>query len=172
MVEAVDPNSILFSLPPCAKSLPPGPLARHEDDWRQIEFVPSENSSHIEAELVDLATFIHVHRQGGVWSNLPSEGAPHPAREPRPDRLKAAKTPGDPLAIRSQGVIGGFALVDVTGGWLLYGQQSREGHIVNLALSPGAGARTSPEFAQAISQLGLMRNLILRGSNRPRRLQE
>lgn len=78
-VKTIDPSQLLYSLPTiCDRMAPLEPaqkpptsddLAFHEDDWRQIEFVPLADSEYIAAKLADLRQFKTAHQSGPGWTS-------------------------------------------------------------------------------------------------------
>jgi hypothetical protein len=77
-VAMMDPSQILYSLPTiCGRmaplETPPNrptdhDLSFHEDDWRQIEFVPLVDSDYIASKLAELRQFKIDHRSGPGWT--------------------------------------------------------------------------------------------------------
>jgi hypothetical protein len=159
-VRMLDPKEILFSLPTLcdpapeveASSAPSGTRRLHEDDWRQIEFVSASNRDHIQSELAALASFKRQHQKGAGWTGVY-------IRKEHPKPLTAiglqysVLPPFSTSSVTLSGrfVRGGFALSD-GGEWFIYGQQSSDGRIVQLAVSPGRSA-CSERFAAGLVQI-------------------
>jgi hypothetical protein len=165
----IDPGDLLFSLPTLCDPAPAIDNAStlgnhrplHEDDWRQIEFVPSTILAYIQKELENLAVFKQQHRRGPGWTNVYIRRE-HP--EPlshlglRSKTLPTLSASG--LSIGLEGKVkGGFALCDC-GDWFIYGQSTEAGHILHLALSPGRSLPSEP-FAQAVSRFARSSCLLL-----------
>jgi len=147
----IDPKSILFSLPTLCDGTPavePGTrpdncYSLHEDDWRQIEFVPQANRAYIDSELQSLAAFKLQNRRGPGWTSVYLRRE-HPVPLSTvglhlPQTLSLSESPlwlgsGPPWG----GLVkGGFALSDITN-WSIYGQRVANGQVVQLAVSNGA----------------------------------
>lgn len=170
---AIDPKDILFSLPTLCESTPAvDPLPRpdtcrslHEDDWRQIEFVPHTNRAHIEKELHSLAAFRKQYRRDQGWSKVYiRHGHPVPlaARQLRFEEMPALSL--SPLHIGSGppwgGLVkGGFALSD-SSNWFIYGQRTSDGKVLQLGLSPNASA-PSKILVEGLSQIAENLRLLL-----------
>jgi hypothetical protein len=158
--ELLDPRRILFSLPTLCEVTPeldtvPAPAGArvlHEDDWRQIEFVPHRNLTYLDRELSALAAFTKRHRKGAGWSQI------HLRKEhPTPLAWRALHLTSlpeltrSPLAVNGRTVQDGFALHD-GGPWFLYGQSTPGGDVQQLGISP-APAAPSARFAAAVSHI-------------------
>ncbi len=132
----------------------------HEDDWRQIEFVPVSDHDYVRHELAALDAFKTEHRMGMGWDSMY-------LRKEYPEPLAALDLkytvlptfPFSPLSLSGRSVHGGFALSD-SAGWFLYGQRSSEGGIINLAVSPGRSA-CSAEFASGLVGITQVANVML-----------
>jgi len=168
-----DPKKILFSLPTLCESTPavyqaPRPevgRSIHEDDWRQIEFVPLTNRTHIEKELQALTSFKQQHRRGPGWTSVY-------IRREHPTQLVAtgldfAKMPSLPVSTLWLGsgppwgglVKGGFALAE-SSNWFIYGQRAPEGKVIQLALFPSASP-LSTAMSKILSRMSSELRLIL-----------
>jgi hypothetical protein len=167
-VQLIDPKQILFSLPTLCDPAPAvdaGPAAAgarqlHEDDWRQIEFVPANNLDHIRKELEELAAFKREHQRANGWTQIYLR-----KEHPTPlaaIRLRFAALPvlsASDLALGGRPVRGGFALSE-GGPWFVYGQRTPEGAILHLAVSP-SGAACSKDFAQSLAMIAQSADLLL-----------
>jgi hypothetical protein len=167
-VQMLDPKQILFSLATLcdpapaveAKPIPAGARQLHEDDWRQIEFVPASNRDYIEKELERLAAFQREHRRGMGWDSVyvrkehPTPFATVGVRFADLPPLLASD-----LALGGHPVRGGFAL-SAGDGCFIYGQRTGEGGVLHLAISPG-GTACSREFARAVVQIAERSHLLL-----------
>jgi hypothetical protein len=167
-VRMVDPKDVLYTLPTLCDPAPaledsPGPKGArslHEDDWRQIEFVPQINDAYIRGEVAKLSAFEQKHRHGIGWTQLY-------IRKEHPTTLAALalRFTGLPelsmsaLTMSDKAVGGGFALSD-GGPWFLYGQRTPEGHVIQLAASPDRSV-PSERFAGAVSKLAQTQGLML-----------
>jgi len=79
-IRAVDPNTILFSVPTLADALPPlepvaaqpaGPYCIfHEDDWLQTELLPRETVNAAESLMAELKAFELHHRENVGWHKV------------------------------------------------------------------------------------------------------
>jgi hypothetical protein len=79
-VTIMDPSQVLYSLATICDRMAPlespggGPtdvdLSIHEDDWRQIEFVPAIDSEYIASKLAELRQFKVDHRKGAGWTRI------------------------------------------------------------------------------------------------------
>lgn len=78
-VVAVDPKSVLFSLPTIVDALPgetvapPGAevsIRLHGDDYRQVEFVHASQGLEVDAELADIARIKAEHRKGSGFDAI------------------------------------------------------------------------------------------------------
>ena len=172
-VHMADPKDILFSLPtlcdpaPAVDPTPPsaGHRTLHEDDWRQIEFVTHTNLEHIRKELASLIAFKQEHRRGPGWTQVYMRSE-HPAALSTAV-LRFSSLPSLPASALTIGsgppwggtVVGGFALTDA-GDWFIYGQRSDDGHIIQLAVSPGRSI-ASEKFASALSEIAKGADLLL-----------
>jgi hypothetical protein len=173
MNQFIDPKNILFSLPtlcesaPAVEPLPRPALCRslHEDDWRQIEFVPLTNRAHIDKELNALASFKQQHRSGPGWTNVyvrrehPTPLAAVGLRFANMPRLPVSAVWLGPAPPSGGLVKGGFALSDSTN-WSLYGQRSPDGRVLQLSLLHSASAM-SAAMAEILSRLSLDLRLIV-----------
>jgi len=159
-VQNLDPQKILFSLPtlcdlaPAVEAEPASKDAKelHEDDWRQIEFVPLSNDDHIRSELAALSVFKTEHQKGAGWTSVYLRKE-HPT-ELVTLGLRVASLPGfatSALALSGRPVRGGFALTDQNE-WFIYGQRSPDGHIIQLGVSPG-NSSCSQRFALGLVQI-------------------
>jgi hypothetical protein len=159
-VRTTDPKDILFSLPtlcdpaPAVDSspAPAGARSLHEDDWRQIEFVPISNNEQVRAQLVALATFKKEHQKGAGWTDVylrKEHSVPLAAMGLRFTALPAFSTSAVTLSGRP--VRGGFALADGEE-WFIYGQRSPEGTILQLGISPRPSL-CSERFALGLMQI-------------------
>jgi hypothetical protein len=159
-VRMVDPKDILFTLPtlcdpvPAVEEspVPAGARPLHEDDWRQLEFVPLVDESHVRSELAALATFKIKHQKASGWTSVYlRKEHPYPlqALELHYSSLPSLRTSAVTLSGRL--VRGGFALSD-TSDWFIYGQRSPEGRVVQLAVSPGRST-CSEGFAAGLVQI-------------------
>lgn len=169
----MDPQKILFSTPtlcdpaPAVDALPTSSGARslHEDDWRQIEFVVSRDREYIQQQLAAVAAFKEAKRQGPGWTEVY-------IRKEHPTPLAALRLASKDLpTLSTAGLVigggppwggtvrGGFALSD-GGDWFLYGQRSNDGHVLELAVSPGHKV-PSEKFAHTLSQLSQTANVLL-----------
>jgi hypothetical protein len=167
-VRMLDPKEILFSLPTLcdpspeveASSAPIGTRRLHEDDWRQIEFVSASNRGHIQSELAALAAFKRQHQKGAGWTGVY-------IRKEHPKPLMALGLQYSVLptfstssvTLSGHPVRGGFALSD-GGEWFIYGQQSADSHILQLAVSPGRSA-CSERFAAGLVQITQYAHVLL-----------
>lgn len=172
-VQTVDPREVLYSLPTLCEAVPPtaagkpfeGHKSLHEDDWRQVEFVPVANRDYLQTKLAEYTAFREQHRKGAAFTEVfmrpehpvPLAPAGLSTRElPRLSEL--------PLALRggseSGMVTGGFSLSD-GGDWYLYGQLSLEGIVTSLGVSPGHGTVPTEAFVRALIQLAGTRMLLV-----------
>ncbi|MCH8806428.1 MAG: hypothetical protein IH986_10110 [Planctomycetes bacterium] len=79
-VNFVDPSQVMYTLPTICDRLAPveaptdtptkGDLILHEDDWRQIEFVPLADSGYISSQLGELRQFKIDHKIGFGFSSI------------------------------------------------------------------------------------------------------
>lgn len=160
-VTMMDPNEILFSLATICDPIPsvssgtPAPKHRSlaEDDWRQIEFVPAVNRGHIDAKLSELIAFREAHRKDLGFTNLLVR-AEHPTTLASLRLVAAELVPSrhPSLALGDGLVPGGFFFADRSG-WFLYGQQSADGRLQHLAVSPGYDRPASAEFCRLLSTI-------------------
>jgi hypothetical protein len=147
-------RSILFSLPTICDAAPetiPNPgndggeaFRLHEDDWRQIEFIPASALAQVDRELAKVEAFKRAHWTGSGFKSVY-------IRKERPDGLYPGRVsyglidsiPHDPIERlkigtigtpqREQIIKGGFAC-RLSPSAFLYGRQA-EGIIVDLGLS-------------------------------------
>ena len=165
----MNPKEILFSLPSLCDPIPatqpgaPGAAHRalHEDDWRQIEFVPLANRDYIQAKLSELAAFKHEHQRGCGFAKLLIRPE-HPIAFGSVG-LATAQMPHFPIEALTLGggaVHGGFAVPDRTD-WFIYGQCAPDRRILHLAVSPGRGEPPSEQFLQALTDLSVSRFLLV-----------
>jgi hypothetical protein len=170
--QVLDPKTILFSLPTLCDGLPPlespvesvpnGALRLHEDDWRQIEFVSSQDREVVNRELAELREFKVANKVGPGWKNVY-------VRDSRPEAVRASKialsrvlelarqaAPAR-LFLETQGrsaeVRGGFA-IPLDDDVLLYGN-AIDGKVVSLNLHLKAKDSLTPKveaIAFAISR--------------------
>lgn len=177
-VQKIDPREILFSLatlcdpiPSTLSGLPPSNHKHlHEDDWRQIEFVPVTNRENIRLKLGELAAFKQQHWRGQGFTQIFIRPE-HPitfqssgfAAAQLPHLTEFPVTLGSvtpPNGLGGGIVPGGFALSD-SGDWFIYGQRSPDGLILSLAVSPGHAAVPSETFVQALSEVAGTRFLLV-----------
>jgi hypothetical protein len=160
-VQAIDPRKILFSLPTLCDPIPsvqPGPppinyKALHEDDWRQIEFVPAANRENIATRLQELTAFKRQHRSGvGFTQVFIRPEHPKPFQTLAFSSARLPRLAESPLALGGGAIPGGFALSD-SSDWFIYGQRSSDGKILHLGIAPGRGV-LSKHFIDAIVDLG------------------
>ncbi|MDB5034417.1 MAG: hypothetical protein JWQ98_1658 [Chlorobi bacterium] len=136
----VDPQTILYSLPTIAKDLPEleeipaqpssGETVLHEDDWRQLEFLPTESLADIQRQMKEFKAFEAEHRVEHGWRKIfvrPSlPGATfgetftltalqRALENNSPERIYLSTTSSSPRAVKN-----GFAL-PLGGNVLLYG---------------------------------------------------
>ena len=158
--QEIDPKKILFSLPTLCDPAPAlddsvvtdKARSLHEDDWRQIEFVPAANAAHIRSELAALAIFKQEHRQGSGWDQVYlRKEHPSPFSTLSAQFVDLPTLTEYPLALSGQKVRGGFALAD-SDGWFIYGQKTPEGKILELAVQP-TGSQPTQQFARALVQI-------------------
>jgi hypothetical protein len=144
-IRMMDPKGILFTLatlcdpvPAVEDSRPPsGSRSLHEDDWRQIEFVPAINEDYVRTELASLAVFKTQHQKGIGWTSIYlRKEHPHPLSELRLPYSALPTLSTSAVTLSGRLVRGGFALSD-GGDWFLYGQRSSDGKVIQLALSSG-----------------------------------
>lgn len=166
--ELLDPRRILFSLPTLCEvtpeldtvAAPAGARILHEDDWRQIEFAPHRNLSHVERELGELTTFTRLYRKGPGWSQIYlRKEHPTPLAWQAFHVTSLPELSHSPLAVNGRTVQDGFALHD-GGPWFLYGQTTRDGDVLQLGLSP-APEPPSLRFASAVSDLARTADCLL-----------
>jgi hypothetical protein len=159
-VRMLDPKDILFSLPTLCdlapvveeSPAPSGARSLHEDDWRQIEFVPAIDDSHLRSELAALATFKIQHQKGAGWTSIYlRKEHPHPLAGLRLQYSALPPFPEAAITLSGHPVRGGFALSD-RGGWFIYGQRSAEDGVIQLAVFPGRSA-CSNRFATELVQI-------------------
>jgi hypothetical protein len=169
----IDPKNILYSLATLCDSTPSvEPVARpksclslHEDDWRQIEFVPQANRTYIEKELQSLSAFKEQNWSGAGWANVYVRRE-HPTALGAigirlPDVSSLSESPlwlgsGPPWG----GLVnGGFALSDASG-WSLYGQRMAAGKVLQLALSQSA-SEPSPALVEMVRRISIDFGLLL-----------
>ena len=160
-VALMDPNKILFSLATLCDPIPATQAGTpsgshnslHEDDWRQIEFVPMANRDYIKGKLTELNAFKQANQQGPGFTKVFIRPE-HPTTFVSAD-LKATQLPRlteTALTLGGGIVEGGFALSD-GGDWFIYGQRLPNGTIVHLGISPGHTSGPSEAFMKAISEL-------------------
>ncbi len=75
----IDPSKLLSSLPTICDRMAPlqapteaptrSDLTMHEDEWRQIEFVPLVDSAYIASKLAELRQFKIERRSGPGWTD-------------------------------------------------------------------------------------------------------
>jgi len=154
----MDPNKILFSLaticdpiPTTQSGIPVGTSKLlHEDDWRQIEFVPVANKEYIQAKLLELAAFKKTHQKDIGFTKIfvrPEHPTTFASTDYKLEQLPRLTECS--LSLGGNVVTGGFARFDGEG-WFIYGQQSADGRVVHLALSPDSGSRLSDALVSAI----------------------
>lgn len=154
-VQYVDPATILFSLPTVADVIPEltaeGDLAQafrlSEDDWLQLELVPSEAIEQAQGDLEAIRAILANERKGAGFQRLHvRQGLPAPfgARELRVTTLRGLFGGERPVAYRGgSGVLEGCFAFTLPSGAVLYGQ-AQAGRVIALGLSapdPDALAR-------------------------------
>ena len=165
----MDPKTLLYSLPTICDPIPAtqpgspaGPhQALHEDDWRQIEFVTAPNCEHIESKLAQLGDFKEQHRRGPGFTDVLIR-AEHPItlESVAFSSAELPRLPESALTLGGGIVPGGFALGE-GGDWLIYGQRSPDGLVLNLAVSPGHRGPPSEAFVRALSEIAAGRFLLV-----------
>lgn len=169
----IDPKNILYSLATLCDSTPsvePVPRPKHcrtlhEDDWRQIEFVPQANLAYIEREQESLAAFKQQNRRGAGWTNVY-------IRREHPTTLSATGMRLPDISSLSESslwlgsgppwgglVKGGFALSDDSN-WFLYGQRMTDGKVLQLAVSPYLST-PSAAFVELARRISIDSRLLL-----------
>ncbi|WP_145960368.1 hypothetical protein [Leminorella richardii] len=153
----VDPSQILFSLPTINDAVPEqesapsleNMLVRHEDDWRQTEFVSQTQQDAISLEFNDIVNIYHHQRQEAGFTQLHlRKRISQPLND---DTLTLAALhqsfsvehiyAGVAFSRVAAVITHGFAL-RLTSGFTLWGQTDQLGHIValNLQQEPDAKA--------------------------------
>ena len=164
----VDPKDILFTLPTLCdpapavetSSPPAGARSLHEDDWRQIEFVPMVDERHVRSELAALATFKAQHRKASGWTSVYlRKEHPHPFQTVKLQYSSLPSFRTSALTLSGRLVRGGFALSD-SSDWFIYGQRSPEGGVIQLAVSPGRSI-CSEAFAAGLAQIAKSAEVML-----------
>lgn len=143
-VVAVDPKSVLFSLPTIEDAVPACEGAPDEaalrfapDDYRQVEFVHASRRAEVDAELADVRRIKAEHRRGAGFDAIHvRKRVPAPlglARLTRKDIEAALGAKARPYGLRGErGVVpGGFAIPDVDAA--VYGVE-RDGALVALCV--------------------------------------
>ncbi len=178
-VQQMNPNDILFSLPTIADDAAPlepfsgktagGDPIFHEDEWRQVEFLPGERLGEVERMLGELKAFAGAHRRSVGWDNVYARKlAPLPvlAGEGAVKSLEATlgATAGlAPLVFTGANtIIGriahGFSL-SLGGGVTLYGFRDGAGmEVLGVDMAPGADDRV---LTRAFAKLNASDRLIL-----------
>lgn len=141
---SIDLSTVLFSLPTVADVIPEdlegepsGALRLHEDDWLQLELVPTEVAAAAQPDLDAIKAVLDDERTGAGFQRLhvrKALPAPWAAKELRLAALEALFGPSHPVAWRSAtaALKGCFAFPLPSGAWL-YGQ-APAGRVVALGL--------------------------------------
>jgi len=179
MVKTVDPNAILFSMPTMSSDRPQlekvegkptdADFVLHEDDWRQIEFLPRDHLSEVKRTLTELKAFDEANRAQYGWHNIYvrriSEttviGGGSKALQHLESVLGAKAGPAPILHYSTSAITGrvrnGFSL-PLGGNITLYGYVSEEG-IPVLGASVGSnpdGHKLTDAFTKLNSSDGLL----------------
>jgi hypothetical protein len=145
-VQSVDPNTILFSLPTVADVIPePEPTDRDlssfrlsEDDWLQLELVPSEVVAQAQPDLDAIRRVLDHERQSVGFKHLHVRKAlpnPFAGQELLLETLQAEFGATRTVAyVGSKGVLPGCFAFDLASGATLYGQTNGP-RVVSLGLS-------------------------------------
>lgn len=143
-VQAVDANTILFSLPTVADVIPEEVVAGepalrlHEDDWLQLELVPQELVGKAKTDLEAIKGVLEREREGKGFKRLHIRKAlpsPFADRVLLLSTLREAFGAERPVAYRStRGVLKDCFAFGLPSGVWLYGQ-GREGVVVGLGLT-------------------------------------
>lgn len=155
----VDPNQVLYSLPTINNALA---AVEHtesfedifivrEDDWRQFECIEQDYDLQIEEELRAIQnTYEHHSTESGFTQIHLRQKIIEPLRTTRltlhqlKESFEIVKTyKGVAFNTAAATVINGFAL-QMSSGWLLWGQSDPNGHIHVLNLAPTETAQVSP----------------------------
>jgi hypothetical protein len=167
-IRMISPKDILFSLPtlcdpaPAVDNLPAPSGARplHEDDWRQIEFVPAANSDYIRDELATLTAFKKEHRRASGWTKIYlRKEHPTPLSELALQYTDLPMLRTSAVTLSGHPVRGGFALSDGSG-WSIYGQKTPQGTILELGVAPSQ-SRPSEQFARDLAKIAQTSHVLL-----------
>ena len=140
-----DPANVLFSMPTIFERAPAvdssqqppgdGDFVIHEDNWRQIEFVPRQNLPALTNLLADVVAFEKANRESSGWKDTFARkeyATPLESLHLSFQKLLAALAPGQvpSLVFLNSGnfnalVIGGFSL-RVKGLGILYGRRAED----------------------------------------------
>lgn len=144
LVETVDPQTVLYSLPTIEDAIAPLTAGDHAaailiapDDWRQVEFVRAMHRAAVLAEFTEIGRIKREHQQGSGFDAIHvRKGVPEPLRGARLRRVELEQAIGaaaKPLALRGQkGVVaGGFAIPDTEA--MVYGL-AQDGEVVVMGL--------------------------------------
>ncbi len=177
-VRMMNPKDLLFSqaslcdpIPSTEPGTPPAAYkALHEDDWRQIEFVPVVNRDYLQAKLTEFITFREQHRSGSGFTKIflrPEHPITfysigfHASQLPRFTQFAAVLGSVPIPNGLGRGIVpGGFALSD-GGDWFLYGQCAPDFTLIALAISPGDAAAPSEPFVRALVELAGTRFILV-----------
>lgn len=157
----MNPNDILFSLAticdPIPSVVPVISTAEHrtlaEDDWRQIEFIAVANRNYIESKISELAAFRESHRKGIGFTSI-FVRPEHPVELASLHLVTKELVPNhQPSLLLGEGSVpGGFYFADESG-WFIYGQQSNDGKLCHLAVSPSHDRPASAGFCRLLSTI-------------------
>ncbi len=146
----VDPNELLFSLPTISDSIAGAEdteslenvVVFREDDWRQFEFISSNQEELIHGELNAIEQIYQQHRESSGFNQLHVRKAiiePLSETKISLDSLRESfsfekEYGGVAFNNTAATIVNGFAY-KTTSGWLLWGQVDNAGNLINLNLS-------------------------------------
>ena len=108
-----------------------------EDSWRQVEFVPANNSTNITNQISQVIEFKQQNWAGsGFRQVMVRPELPVSISQLGLTKTRLPKTKPTSLALRGGSVSDGFTIADAKSGWFMYGQKGADGKITSLALSP------------------------------------
>jgi hypothetical protein len=174
----LDPSTIRYSIPTLAGELPSlrgatadeaeHGLALHEDDWRQLEFLPAESLPHVQESMAELHAFEAGVRTSFGWDDIYVRKLPMVARFRDSLRLAVlqealGRPEAPPLFLFNSSAVyrvdGGFAF-PMAGDVALYGSQVN-GRIEALAISVGPNAGDNMQVFRVFGAVSDCRPVIL-----------
>ncbi len=146
----VDPNELLFSLPTISDSIAgvedteslDNVVVFREDDWRQFEFISSNQEKLIHGEFEAIEQIYQQHRESSGFNQLHVRKA---IIEPLSGAKISIDSLGESFSVEKEyagiafnntaaTIVNGFAY-RTRSGWLLWGQVDNAGNLINLNLS-------------------------------------